>query len=371
MKLYGEWGIKLKRIKINSVKLELVLALFISATLTGIIILFLCYLLILGSANHDFAVFFFKHLFAFVFSFLILSVVLIITFFLLIIKKNVEYLEAITDNLRKISKGNLDINIPVKSQDELGIMAQTVNEMAVQLKNAIEEERRLEKTKSDLITNISHDLRTPLTSILGYLELINSTELKEEELLKKYSGIARNQGMDLKIRIDELFDYTKLSDKDFNIQKTKISLKELIEQILIGFIPAFEDADMEYQMFFCEEKIFINADAFLLTRVFDNLVSNALKYGNSGKQVDIKLQKESKVAVVQVISYGNQIPKEELPYIFEKFYKIDKSRTSLSENTSSGLGLAIVKRIVEIHEGSILAESSINETIFEVKLPLL
>jgi Signal transduction histidine kinase len=361
--------IKLKKFRWKSIKLELVMALFASAGLTGIMVLTLCLLLILGSSNHSFAVFFFKHLFAFILAFFVLIIALIITFFLLLVKKKVNYLVEITSNLEIISNGTLDIHIPVTSYDELGRMADTVNHMAFQLKQSMEEERRLEKTKSDLITNMSHDLRTPLTSVLGYLDLIRNYET-QEETLKKYAEIAHLKCLDLKSLMDELFEYTKFSNGDFILCKKRISLKELIEQVLIEFIPVFEEQGMEYRKFFCEEKVFIQADPVLFTRVFENLISNALKYGNSGKLVEVELRREEKIIKVRVISYGDPIPEADLPYIFEKFYKIDKARTSEIGNASSGLGLAIVKRIMELHNGTVTASSSKQNTVFELKLPL-
>lgn len=313
-----------------------------------------------------FAIFFYRHLILFTLLFFIIFVILMITFFLLLIRNKVKYLEDITKTLNSISNGNLDINIPVKTSDELGIMAKTVNDMAYKLKTAIEEERRLEKTKNDLVTNISHDLRTPLTSILGYLELITNMKLDDKTSLLRYIHIAYAKCKDLKILIDDLFEYSKLNNAEILINKMKINMGELLEQVIIGFIPALNEAGMEYRLFFSDEKLIVSADPVLLTRVFNNLIANAINYGKEGNYLDVELGKEDNEAVIQIINYGKTIPDVDLPYIFQRFYQVNKSRSV--ESGSSGLGLAIVKRIIEMHDGFIRASSLENRTVFEVRL---
>ena len=334
--------------------------------MAGVCILFLCIALIIASANMQFAVFFYKHIITFSLTFFITFTILTIIFFILLVGNKIKYLEEITKTLEIISNGNLDINIPVKTSDELGRMAETVNDMAYKLKMTMEEERRLEKTKNDLITNISHDLRTPLTSTLGYLELITNMKMEDEASLYRYISIAYNKCKDLKILIDDLFEYSKLNNVEMIINKKRISIGELLEQVIIGFIPTLKEAEMEYRLFFNDEKLIVNADPILLTRVFNNLITNAVNYGREGKYVDVELQRENSEAVTRIISYGRTIPEVDLPYIFEKFYQVDKSRSEI--NGSSGLGLAIVKRIVEMHNGSISVKSSDNRTVFEIRL---
>ncbi len=357
---------KTKSTTINTIKAKLILALLESAGLAGVCLLILCIVFIIASASMQFAIFFYKHLIAFTLLFFAIFVVLVIIFFLLLIRNSVKYLEDITKTLESISDDNLDINIPVKTSDELGIMAETVNNMAYKLKTAIEEERRLEKTKNDLITNISHDLRTPLTSTLGYLELINNTKLDDKKSLQKYINIAYTKCKDLKILIDDLFEYSKLNNAEIVIDKTKISVGELLEQVIIGFIPALNEAGMEYRLFFSDEKLVINADPLLLTRVFNNLITNAISYGKEGKYLDVELIEANNDAVIRIINYGKTIPEVDLPNIFKRFYQVNKSRSGINGN--SGLGLAIVKRIIEMHNGSIRASSQDNKTVFEVRL---
>lgn len=359
MKQYGELGIKLK-IKVNKIKIKLIIAIFVSVGLASIGILILCIAFLIASRSMKFAIFFNQNLFLFILMFLLIFVVLTITFFLLIIKNKLKYLEEITTTLVVISDGNLDISIPVKTSDELGKMAKTVNVMAGKLKSSIEEERRLERAKSELITNISHDLRTPLTSILGYLELIDNIDI-EKQNANRYIGISLAKCKELKSRIDDLFEYSKLNSGSISINKKNINLGELIEQVVIGFIPALNEADMKYRLLFTDEKFIAYVDPILLTRVFDNLINNAILYGKKGEYLDIKLNRHNQYAVISVINYKNKIPDEDLPYVFDRLYKGN-------EKHSSGLGLSIVKRIIDMHEGLVKVNSNEDRTVFEFRI---
>lgn len=351
----------------KTIRFELIIAVIESGVLAVVCMLFLGVLMIWASTNKAFAEFFIRNIFLFILIFLVIFVTLICLFFLFIIRNHINYVEEITKTLDTISNDSLDVAIPIKTSDELGKMAETVNNMAYKLRMSIEEERRAEKNKNDLITNMSHDLRTPLTSMLGYLELIKNTKIEDEGSLKKYIGIAYDKCRDLKVLIDDLFEYSKLNNPGMTINKTRISIGELLEQVVLSFIPALKAAGMEYRLSFCNEKLFVNADPILLTRVFNNLINNAMKYGRDGKYLDIELLKEDNTAAIRVINYGKRIPNCDLPYIFEKFYQAHNSRST----EGSGLGLAIVKRILEMHDGTITAASDDKKTVFEVKLIVL
>lgn len=370
--------------KPTTIRKELTWSLIKGAGLASVCMLFMCMLMIIASLSRPFALFFNRHVFLFIILFLILFSVLTITFFIMLIRNRIEYLEAITKTLDTISGGDLEVDIPVISNDELGKMAHTVNTMAYKLKSSLEEERRLEQTKSELITNISHDLRTPLSSVLGYLELIIKTDFTREDELKRYANIAYNQCRDLKVLIEELFEFTKLSNSGIKPNKKHISVGELLEQVITGFIPVFDKCGMEYRLFFPNEKIYIEADPILIKRVFDNLIGNAINYGKEGKYLDIELSADTGTAVdtvvetaaetavgtavVRFVNYGDPIPDESLPRIFEKYYRVNMSGSC--QTGSSGLGLAITKSIVELHGGSVNASNKDGRTVFEVRLPL-
>ncbi len=141
-----------------------------------------------------------------------------------------------------------------------------------------------------------------------------------------------------------------------------------MEQIVLGFLPVFKDINMEYDISYAHNKIMVDGDPLLLARMFDNLINNAVNYGKEGKYLRVEIRKETHNAIIRIINNGHTIPAEDLPYLFERFYKADKSR-SIYKN-GSGIGLAIVKSIVDMHHGTVKAESENDRTTFEVKLPL-
>lgn len=300
---------------------------------------------------------------------LVVFVVIMNVYFYLLTRNSMEYFESINKTLEQISNGELKINIPINRSDELGTLASNINSMAFKLDTLIEEEKSWEKVKNDLITNVSHDLRTPLTSILGYLDLISNTKYEDEEKLRYYSGIAYSKCTELKLLIDDLFEYSKLNNNDMKVSKIDINLTELLEQVVVGFMPLLNENEMEYRLFFSKEKIFVNADPALIARLFNNLINNAINYGKEGKYLDVELKKVDNSAVVKVINYGKPIPDEDLPYLFDKFYRVEKSRSK--NNGGSGLGLAIVKSIADKHGGTISASCYDNKIVFEVKLNMV
>ena len=268
-----------------------------------------------------------------------------------------------------MAKGDLDRVIKPKADGEIRELAENINKISRVLKNLTIEERRAQKTKNDLITNVSHDLRTPLTSILGYLEFIDSDKCKDELELRYYVNIAYEKSKSLNLLINDLFELTKMQNNTVNINKSNINLVDLLGQIIAYFEYQFKVADMKVRVNFSNEKLIINADGEKLVRAFENLLTNAIKYASDGYFVDVIIKKKEDMAVVQIINYGDSIPSVDLPYIFDRFYRIEKSRNS--NIAGPGLGLAITKNIIELHGGSIEAYSDNDKTIFEAKLPIV
>ncbi|MCU6797467.1 HAMP domain-containing histidine kinase [Paenibacillus sp. WQ 127069] len=294
---------------------------------------------------------------------------LFLFFFFIFSRKIIGYLEEITLGLQEIAKGNLSYEIVARSSDELGVVVDNINLMTRKLRKSIEEERIAERTKNELITGVSHDLRTPLTSILGYLELIESDRYKDEVELRYYTNIAYEKTKNLKKLIDYLFDYTSLHGNDPVLKKTKINMYGFLKQLAEEFIPALTKAGMSYRLASDDEMVYIHADGNQLVRAYENLISNAIRYGREGKYVDIQIRTSSSEAIVEIINYGEVIPQMDLPYIFERFYRAEKSRSSQTGGT--GLGLAIAKSIIEVHGGQIAVHSNRSMTVFETRFPLL
>lgn len=282
--------------------------------------------------------------------------------------KNNKSLVTIIEETEIMSNGNLDKLIDIESTGDMKNLADNINNISTQLKEIMIEERKAQKTKNELITNVSHDLRTPLTSIIGYLDIINADKYKDEVELRYYVDIAYKKSKDLNLLINDLFELTKMQNSDINLEKSQINLVDLLGQLVFYFNNDFKKANMEVRTNFSDDKLVVYADARKLGRAFENLLSNSIKYGKDGYYIDIITRVEDSMAVVQIINYGEAIPTVDLPYIFDRFYRVEKSRNR--EIGGSGLGLAITKNIIELHSGFISVNSDDNKTTFEIRLPL-
>ena len=203
---------------------------------------------------------------------------------------------------------------------------------------------------------------------MGYLEIIDNDKYGDEVRLRYYANIAYEKSKSLNLLINDLFEFTKMQNNTINLEKNQINLVELLSQIVMYFEWQFKKSNMEARVDFSEDKLIVNADGGKLVRAFENLLSNAIKYGEDGHYVDIITKVEDEMAIVQIINYGQSIPEVDLPYIFDRFYRVEKSRNS--NIGGSGLGLSITKSIIELHDGTISAYSDDYKTIFEVKLPI-
>jgi signal transduction histidine kinase len=286
--------------------------------------------------------------------------------FMFITKNRMIYFEEIAKGIIEISKGDLDYRVKRSGDDELGALADSVNLMASELQSQIEAERRAERTKNELITNVSHDLRTPLTSIMGYLGLIKEGKYTNSGEMQDYINIAFSKSEKLKVLIEDLFEYTKLSSEGIKLYKQPVALNEFLEQLVEELVPIGEENDIAMIKDFPSEKVELNLDVDKILRVFENLIINAIKYSYSPGEVRIQINKEEDGALISVHNKGDNMDVEELSKIFDRFYRLEKSRSSTTGG--SGLGLAIAKNIVELHGGKIWAESKDNIISFYVKL---
>ena len=286
----------------------------------------------------------------------------------LFMRKTYVGLAKIVNATNQMAAGDLDKIIEIDCKGDTKKLGDNINIISSLLKDVTIQERKAQQTKADLITNVSHDLRTPLTSIKGYLGLINGDNYRDEVQLRYYVDIAYEKSKELEVLINDLFELTKVQNNSITLDKIDIDLVELLNQIIFQFGYQFESEKIKERSFFSEDKLIISADPNKLVRAFQNLINNGIKYG-TGEFLDIYAYKKNDYAVVDVISYGNPIPAVELPYIFDKFYRVDKSRNK--NDGGSGLGLAITKSIVSLHGGIITAQSDGEKTIFKVMLPLL
>lgn len=294
-----------------------------------------------------------------------IGVILFITYFLLLTKKFVTYIKMIAEGISQISQGNFNNRIVISNGDEFALIADKLNEMANNIKDIMENERRSEYAKNELITSVAHDLRTPLTSIIGYLDLVSSKELSEETQ-KKYIQIAYSKSLRLEKLIEDLFTYTKFNFGEVKANFSEVDIVKLINQLLDEFYPTFTEFNLDYSFTMNYSTAVIKVDGDLLARAFANLISNAIKYGKSGKNILIDLEKSEDGVRISITNYGEVIPEEDLEKIFHRFYRVETSRSS--ETGGSGLGLAIAHSIIQIHGGIIQAQSDLDRTMFIVTL---
>ena len=288
--------------------------------------------------------------------------------FLLLQYRSMKYIGKISSAMQSISEGDLNTSVEVVGDDEFSAMAANLNKMVEDIRDLMDREREAERTKNELITNIAHDLRTPLTSIIGYLELLRSGQnaVMPPELEKKYIDIAYTKSKRLEKLIEDLFGFTKMTYGKMAMKVGQVDIIKLLSQLLEEFYPSFAEKNLTYELSSNVPAKVIAADGNLLARLFDNLINNAIKYGADGKRILVKVHAEDEIVAVSVVNYGHVIPEQELPLIFNKFYRVEQSRSSSTGGT--GLGLAIAKNIVEMHGGAIQVESDLNGTVFTVKL---
>lgn len=292
-----------------------------------------------------------------------------VLFFFLLSRGSILYLEEISRALHEIARGNFGVTVRARSGDELGRLGANILQTAERLKQWMADQKEAERSKNELITSVSHDLRTPLTSVLGYLELIDKDESSDIALLRRNAAIAYHKAQQLKELIDDLFEYTRVSHGALALRLAEIDLKALLAQLAEEFVPALQGAEMEYRLALPEADCRVMADGDLLVRVFQNLLSNAICYGRSGRFVDLEMHRSGRWVVASVINYGAPIAPRDIERIFERFYRIYRSDGARQDQAgNAGLGLAIAKSIVELHHGSIAVRSSDERTVFEVRL---
>lgn len=308
-----------------------------------------------------------------------ISFIVFVEIFFKLIDFTIEYIRKLRRSIQQVTSGNYGVQCEVEYDDELGSLAANINVLSKTLlakekeseklkekeRAALDIERNAERQKNELITNVAHDLRTPLTTIVGYLELIKDDTALSKEDVHKYSGIAYEKSIRLQEMMDDLFEFTKLDNADIKLNKSMINLSGLIMQMTDEFYPSFKDCNITPIVDLPEENIYVQGDGQLLARVFDNLISNAIKYGYHNTDLKIEVSGDEKYATVKVINHGDTIASEDIPLLFNKFYRTDSSRNSKTGGT--GLGLAITKNIVDLHHGDISVTSNDQITTFIVK----
>ena len=289
--------------------------------------------------------------------------------FLIVLK---IYLRGFTKYFNEIYKG-IDTLIDENSGDVVLSSELVATEKKMNyIKHTIQQQKLAaelaEQRKNDLVVYLAHDLKTPLTSVIGYLTLLRDENQISEELREKYLSISLEKAERLEDLINEFFEITRFNLSSITLEYSRINLTRMLEQLVYEFKPMLLEKNLKCELDI-PPNIMIKIDANKMQRVFDNLLRNAVNYSFDNGTIYIAVKQDENNLHIKFTNCGNTIPKEKLERIFEQLYRLDTARSSRSGG--AGLGLAIAKEIVELHNGTITAESK-DETIeFEVILPLL
>lgn len=299
--------------------------------------------------------------------------IIIYTFLIWIVGASIllyKLLKKVFSYINAISKASTDLMNKDIEYVELPIELENLQRQMNHLKRESERNelfaRESEQRKNDLVVYLAHDLKTPLTSMIGYLSLIDEMKDMPKKKREDYIKIVLDKSYKLEDLINELFDITRFNSETIILEKEEINLNMMLEQIIDDFYPILKDNNKEIKLKI-NEKILLNGDPNKLARVFGNLIKNAINY-STDNLILIEVKKNNSNAEVIITNKGKKISEEKLKRIFEKFYRVDSSRTT--RTGGSGLGLAIAKEIVELHNGNIKATSDENFTKFYVELPI-
>jgi signal transduction histidine kinase len=277
--------------------------------------------------------------------------------------KEFAYLNKITNGAKLISEGKINDDISEEGKGALRDLAHSINNMKQGLRKSIENENKSEKMKTELISNVSHDLKTPLTSIINYVDLLKRMGIEPEEA-RAYVEVLDRKSQRLKILIEDLFEASKAASGAMQLNFEKIELNALIRQTLGEAENRIQEANLDFKTNIPSEKIYINADGRKIWRVFENLISNAIKYSLRSTRVYVDVKSENGKVYITMKNISSYELNFDASEITERFKRGEESRNT----EGSGLGLAIAKSIIELHDGTL--EIGIDGDLFKVTVEL-
>jgi signal transduction histidine kinase len=283
------------------------------------------------------------------------------------IMRNLNKIITATQNFKN---GNLNARIKINSEDELGMLANSFNEMAEKIVQNIAEIKTMDNLRRDLVANVSHDLRTPLATIQGYVEtlMIKSDSIQTEERNKHMQTILDSTER-LKKLVEELFELSKLEAKEKIPKPEAFSLAELIQDIKQKNEVIASKKNINLSVKFEDKIPFVFADIGMMERIIQNLLDNAIKFTSENGEISINLKRKDKFVEVDITDSGRGIASADLPNIFDRYHK--EKRIEKKTNKGLGLGLAIVKKMLEVHNLEISVQSKLEKgTSFIFNVPI-
>jgi signal transduction histidine kinase len=263
------------------------------------------------------------------------------------------------------AKNGENKKIFIKDNGVVSKISFEINELIYSHNQELSRQKRLEQANKELLTSLSHDVRTPLTSLLGYLDALESGIVDDGEK-EEYIKIARKKAYDLKRLIDTLFDWFKIDSKELKLIMQDTDICELTKEIVIDWLPTLEQKEITPEIEIPDEEWIIELDLSAYKRMVSNLIQNAVEH-SSCSRLEIAAKQNDSIISIIVKDNGIGIGKDKLPQVFERLYKGDTSRS----RQSSGLGLSIVKELAKMHGGRVTAQSNIGEyTEFTIELPM-
>ena len=278
------------------------------------------------------------------------------------IKTSLRYLNNMFDAAKSLSHPD---ETPIELPEALSGVENELNLAREQALRNIDTANDAVRRKNDLIMYLAHDLKTPLASVIGYLNLLRDERQISEELREKYLSISLEKAERLEDLINEFFEIARFNLSTVTVEYSKINLTRLLEQLTYEFKPMLKDKNLDCRLDIAEN-VMLRCDADKIQRVFDNLLRNAVIYSYENTEIEITAREREDDITVTFANSGDTIPQEKLDRIFEQFYRLDAAR---STSGGAGLGLAIARQLVELHGGRITAKSEHDRIEFEVTLP--
>jgi signal transduction histidine kinase len=300
----------------------------------------------------------------FIIVYFLLFIVIGLPIFIYVIKK-LAYFNRIVQKTSDMAVGNHGEDLPIKGKSVFAKLATNINQLKSGVKHSQTEQAKSERMKTELITNVSHDLRTPLTSIITYTELLKANDLSDEDR-SAYLEIIDRKSKRLKVLIDDLFEVSKMASGSIELNKAKVDLSQLLQQALAEHDNTMNESNLQFRVSHTGKPVYSFVDGQKLWRVFDNLIENVLKYSQENTRVYISLQTNDHMAIITFKNISKFELGENSEELFERFKRGDTSR----HTEGSGLGLAIAKSIIDLHEGSldIDADGDLFKVIISLKL---